>query len=286
MGAPKVGARARDRFVQRDRHCTACMHGFDALDDLCCPCLFGVVTVRRGVQALDEAERELRALRFRERQHDLEQRGFTHGRCRVHWGGLAVQRRAVRTTPAELDRTPLLLTATSQAGHLEDEHRTVWDVLLDAARRSRTEFADVGPQRRATRPPSRARAAVISIAEPGGIRFRSAARWIRRAQTPSRAVRVPRGSFEDARVAAGLRGIGSRVQAGNASGATPSRPVARGRLSQLYSATSWPCSAGASALLGAIVTRARPFSAAPINASNARPAAISLRRTSARDRTR
>ena len=161
MGAPKVGARARDRIVQRDRHCTARMQGFDAIDDFCCPRRFDVVTVGRGVQALDEPERELCTLVFRERQHDLEQGGFTHGRSSVHRGGQAVQRRAVRTTPAELDRTPLLLTAASQADHLEDERRTVWDVLLDTARRSRAELADAGPRQRATRPPSRAWAAVM-----------------------------------------------------------------------------------------------------------------------------
>jgi len=115
MGAPKVGARARDRLVQRDRHRTASMQGFDALDHFCCPCRFDVVTVRRGVEALDEAERELCTLVFRERQHDLEQRGFTHGRSRGHWGGQAVQLRAVRTTPAELDRTPAAAPASTVA---------------------------------------------------------------------------------------------------------------------------------------------------------------------------
>lgn len=150
MGAPKVGARARDCIVQRDRHRTARMQGFDTIDDLCCPCRFDVVTVRRGVEALDEAERELCALVFRERQHDLEQGGFTHGRCRVHRGGQAVQRRAVRTTPAELDRTPLLLTAASQADHLEDEHRTARNLLLDVTLpRAGTASAEQIPRDRA-----------------------------------------------------------------------------------------------------------------------------------------
>jgi hypothetical protein len=153
------------------------MQGFDARDHFCCPRRFDVVTIARGVQALDEAKRELCALVFRQREHDLEQRGFTHDSSRVHRGDQAVQLRAV-TTPAELDRALWLLATTSQAGHLEDDYR----VQL------------------------RARAAVMSIAEPGGIRFRSAARWIRRAQTPSRALRLPRGSSEDARVAVQFAG--------------------------------------------------------------------------------
>jgi hypothetical protein len=63
----------------------------------------------------------------------------------------------VRTTPAELDRTPLLLTAASQADHLEDEHRTARAVLLDTARRLRAELANVMLRRRAARLPTSAR---------------------------------------------------------------------------------------------------------------------------------